>query len=56
MKTVMLAGGLGMDSRASVHEKRSECEQGHPPHGFIADLKKSARNVEVLCLGKNTGK
>ncbi|MCX6962527.1 MAG: hypothetical protein NTZ08_08775 [Verrucomicrobia bacterium] len=28
------------DRRASGHEKRSQCKQGYPPHGFIVDREK----------------
>jgi hypothetical protein len=29
-----------LDRRASGHEKRSQCKQHNPPHGFIAEREK----------------
>ena len=46
----------GMDRRAFEHEKRSQCEQGHPPHGFIADEGEGFRRAEAVYSGKNERK
>jgi hypothetical protein len=41
-----------LDRRTSGHEKHSQCKQGHPLHGFIADRERGSRNPEVFCLRK----
>jgi hypothetical protein len=41
-----------VDRRASGHEKRSQCKQGHPSHGFIADQEKVPETLRCFVLEK----
>ena len=42
-----------VDRRASGREKRSQCKQGYPPHGFIVDRKKGFYKIHEVYNGKN---
>jgi hypothetical protein len=41
-----------IDCRVSGHEKRSQCKQGYPPHGFIADREKGFCKIHEVCIGE----
>jgi hypothetical protein len=45
-------GVPSVDSRASVHEKRSLCKQGYPPNGFIAERGKGFCKIDKVQIGK----
>jgi hypothetical protein len=45
-------GVPSVDSRASGHEKRSQCKQGYPPHGFIAEREKGFWKIDEVQIGK----
>jgi hypothetical protein len=45
-----------VDRRVSGYEKRSQCKQGYPPHGFIAEQEKGFRKISELYIGKNERK
>jgi hypothetical protein len=49
-------GVPSVDSRASGHEKRRQCKQGYPPHGFIVDQKKFSAKLARFVSEKMTRK
>jgi len=49
-------GVPSVDSRASGHEKRRQCKQAYPPHGFIMDREKGFCKIGEVCIGKNERK
>jgi hypothetical protein len=41
-----------LDRRASGHEKHSQCKQGHPLHGFIADRERGFCEINEVSIEK----
>jgi hypothetical protein len=41
-----------VDRRESGHEKRRQCMQSHPQHGFIAAREKGFCKIHEVCIGK----